>query len=79
MVHRARDSPRAIALLQSRTLFSARVVSDSQVVLLPLREKLRRYLIELDDVRALGLQHQELLLTGQLHGSQLGERPGSGK
>jgi hypothetical protein len=34
----------------------ARVVSDSQVVLLPLREKLRRYLIELDDVRALGLQ-----------------------
>jgi hypothetical protein len=36
-------------------------------------------LIELGDVRALGLQHQELLLRGQLHGSQLDERPGSGQ
>lgn len=80
MVHRAKSFPKAIALFQFPTLFSARVVSESQVVLLQLHEKPRRYLIELGDVRALGLQHQGLLLIrGQLRESQIGEMPGFGQ
>jgi hypothetical protein len=59
-VHRAKDSPETIALNRSQTLFYARVVSESQVVLLQLHEK-HRCLIELGDARALALQHQELL------------------
>jgi hypothetical protein len=62
-----------IALLQFPTLFSARVVYETQVVLLQLHEKPRRYLIELGDARALGWQHQGLLLIqGQLGWRQLG-------